>query len=163
MQKQKFTPPFLRPFVALIFADLKQIHQSSYFNNAIWIVSFQCFTSPCLSFHVNKCVCFCLCTNIYICIFKGLCLCYICLCMCLYVFASVFAPISVCMCICSCFKIQTSVFPCVYICVCVCVCTLSLSVKPALRLPRPEMTDRVGCSAGDRGRERKTFLRRNCI
>ena len=100
---------------------------------------------------------------IYICMLKGLCLCYTCLCMCLYVFASVFVPISVCMCICSCFKIQTSVFPSVYICVCVCVCTLSLSVKPALRLPRPEMTDRVGCSAGDRGRETKTFLRRNCI
>ena len=40
---------------------------------------------------------------------------------------------------------------------------ISLSVKPALRLPRPEMTDRVGCSAGDRGRERKTFLQRNCM
>ena len=60
---------------------------------------------------------------------------------------------------------DTCVFPCVYIYMCLRLCLhlIPLSVKPALRLPRPEMTDRVGCSAGDRGRERKTFLRRNCI
>ena len=83
-------------------------------------------------------------------------------------FASVFSPISlsafVFVCICVFAPISMSVF--VFVCIskfASVFAPISLSVKPALRLPRPEMTDRVGCSAGDRGRERKTFLQRNSI
>ena len=40
---------------------------------------------------------------------------------------------------------------------------LSMSLKPAVCLPRPEMTDRVGCNGGDRGRAAKTLLHKNCV
>ena len=89
--------------------------------------------------------------------------------MCLYLHldANTFRPMSV-------LKMSPSVYvcACTYIHVCFIVCQnvftsvfapISLSVKPALRLPRPEMTDRVGCNGGDRGRAAKTLLHRNCV
>ena len=50
-----------------------------------------------------------------------------------------------------------------FVCVSVYVCALTVGLKPSVCLPRPEMTDRVGCNREDRGRAAKTFLHRNCV
>ena len=70
--------------------------------------------------------------------------------------------------VCVCASVLASVFASVFVFVIVSVflsvfAPLSMSLKPAVCLPRPEMTDRVGCNGGDRGRAAKTLLHRNCV
>ena len=70
--------------------------------------------------------------------------------------------------VCVCASVLESVFASVFQFVIVSVflsvfAPLSMSLKPAVCLPRPEMTDRVGCNGGDRGRAAKTLLHRNCV
>ena len=129
------------------------------------------FVSPCLSFHVNKCVCFSLCTDmylyaqrfvsvLYLSLHVSLCVCVrLCTYICLYVYLFLFQDSDVCvsmclyMCLCLCLHLYLSVFVSVSVSRCRRLCFhVSLYVFASVFAPYPCLWSRPSVCQGQRWR-----------